>query len=714
MILRIITAVFLLSASLPSWADPIKNAHVELELISSVEHSSPNSSFWLGLVVKPEKDWHTYWKNPGDSGITTTISWELPEGFSVSQIFWPYPQVLDYGELTSYGYKRDVVLLTKIDVSDKVVADSLQAIKMNVKFLACKEICVPGKAELTTQVSIQAGNDAGINKNELVFDQALRELPKKSGNWKIKSFISEGYFHFFIQSVNPLVKEIKGLRFFPFDGQLIDHHANQKLLALKKGNYELVVKKALNKDGPFDKAEGVVVFSTINHGLSGNEAIEISLPVQSAQSEKIGAIRNEITRKQGQRGSINVIMACLLAFVGGLILNLMPCVLPVLSIKVLGLIGHSEKKSGAYKRGLMYGLGILVSFWLLAGLLIGLRVSGESIGWGFQFQSPVFIVFIATLLYLVALNLFGLFEVGASLTGIGSVNKKKGYGGAFVSGMLTTVIATPCTAPFMGTAIGFALAQPLGTAFLIFTFLGIGLSFPYIMLTVFPSLLKFVPKPGVWMNYLRVFLGFLMLLSVLWLVGVLQKQADSISVLMLLGEFLVIWLLMWLYGESQKKGEKTKLLRAWIVVLAVGSFIACSLNIKSADTMPNELAISKKGINWVDFSPALVEDYRKQGRAVFIDFTASWCLSCQVNDRLVFKNQKVIDKFNDLDIVPIKADWTNRDEDVTKALEEFGKNSIPLYVMYGPDAKEPVILPEIITPKIVLNALNSIEQRSVK
>jgi thiol:disulfide interchange protein DsbD len=328
----------------------------------------------------------------------------------------------------------------------------------------------------------------------------------------------------------------------------------------------------------------------------------------------------------------------------------MPCVLPVLSIKVLSLITHKEDANKAWINGLIFTSGVLASFWILAGLLIALKAAGQQIGWGFQFQSPVFVIALSILLLGMALNLFGVFEIGASLTKLGgAINLSSGYRGSFLSGILATVVATPCTAPFMGTALGFALTQSAINALLIFTFLGLGMAFPFLILCRFPRLLKFVPRPGPWMTTFKKFLGALLLVTVTWLLWVLSLQLNA-------GQTTV-----------SNKGE---------------------------------------GIAWQPYSAAYVTELKTGDEPVFIDFTAAWCLNCQVNDRVVFHNKDVIKKFKELGIVAVKADWTNYDEEITQALASYGKNSIPLYVLYGKDkSQEPYIFPEIITPSLIIKAL---------
>lgn len=408
----------------------------------------------------------------------------------------------------------------------------------------------------------------------------------------------------------------------------------------------------------------------------------------------------------------SILLAILFAFIGGMILNLMPCVLPVLSLKIMGFIKQAgEEKSKLRKHGLAFTFGVLISFWALAGLLLILRAGGEYLGWGFQLQSPSFVIVLSVLLFLFGLSLFGVFEIGVTLTAVGQ-NTPKGstYTGSFFSGILATIVATPCTAPFMGSALGFALSQPAYVSMLIFTALGLGMALPYVLLTSIPALLKYVPKPGAWMETFKQFMGFLMVATVLWLIWVLSLQTGAEGVLILLGSLLLVSLSGWIYGRWSvlHKSLKTRRIAQLISGLILAGALALSLMYIKPVSASTGSVHTQGLIEWQTFSPELVAQLRSEKKPVFIDFTAAWCLSCQVNEKVAFGSEEVQKAFAAKGIAALKADWTNKDEVIAKELAKFGRNSVPLYVLYLPD-KEAVLLPEILTPDIVLGYLKDLK-----
>jgi len=431
----------------------------------------------------------------------------------------------------------------------------------------------------------------------------------------------------------------------------------------------------------------------------------------SLSDTSFAAATNPPLSNNGSGENTSLFIALIFAFAGGIILNLMPCVLPVLSIKIMGFIQQAgEDKGKTKKHGLAFTLGVLVSFWVLAGLLIALRAGGEYLGWGFQLQSPGFVIVLSILLFLFGLSMFGVFEIGTSLSATGQNLKSSGYLGSFTSGVLATIVATPCTAPFMGSALGFALSQPVYVSLLVFTFLGLGMALPYVLLTNIPKLLKFVPKPGVWMESFKQFMGFLLMATVLWLLWVLSLQTGSEGVLFLLASLIIASIGGWIYGRWGNVTKEAKVRRAaqfLSIVIIIGSLVFSLKNIE-AKTPENTSTVRQGSIEWGKYSPEAVENAVKSGRPVFVDFTAAWCLSCQVNERVAFGSKKVQDEFTAKNVLALRGDWTTSDPVITKALAEFGRNSVPLYVLYKP-GKKPAVLPEILTPDIVMEAFKNLD-----
>jgi len=690
-------------------AAPVKAAHVEAELISEIQSIQPGQSFWVALRLKMDQDWHTYWKNPGDSGLATTVEWELPEGLVAGPLEWPSPQQIKFGHLLIYGYEGEVFLLTEILTSQKLEIGSEATLIAHVDWLACAVDCIPGKADLTLTLpvlgEVPKANDPWVED----FARTRVRLPLQKADWQIKVSGSEKYLMFRIEPPDGVDYTLSSLLFFPDSDEIVDHSAQQGFRRTPQG-YELLVPRSTLLTEKISKISGILVAKEGWRGIDSEQALEIERDVESLD---LVPVLPFIT------GEVPLGMAILFAFIGGLILNLMPCVLPVLSLKVLGFVeeaGTNSKKVGLH--GLSFAGGVLVSFWILAGILLLLRTAGAQVGWGFQLQSPFFLVFLAALFFMLGLNLFGVFEIGTSLTALGGTfASSTGSVGSFFSGVLATVVATPCTAPFMGTALGFALTQSAVVAFSVFTFLALGMACPYLLLSFSPGLIRMIPKPGPWMKTLKRVLGFFLIATVLWLVWILSFQVGSAAIHGLLISFGILAISAWIYGRKRPQAtnvrERNRIRVISFVIFFVGLVLAVvTVHLHRGISRP--AAVSVEGhLPWQPYSEEVLLDLRKQGQPVFIDFTAAWCLTCQVNERIALQSPKVIKKFEELGVIAMKADWTSRDEKIAKALAEYGRSSIPLYVLYGPNREvPPQILPEIITPHIVLDALEKLKEQS--
>ena len=466
-------------------------------------------------------------------------------------------------------------------------------------------------------------------------------------------------------------------------------------------------------DEPLPRLKGILKASQ-GWLEDGTQLMWIDVPISSEKEEKPVLVTSRpVVQSSAQKFSLG--KALLFAFLGGLILNLMPCVFPILSIKILGFVQQAgEEKQKIRNHGLIFGLGVLVSFWVLSGLLLLLRAGGEGLGWGFQLQSSGFIVFLVFLLFVLALNLLGVFEIGTSIIGVGGkISRKSGYGGSFFSGVLATIVATPCTAPFMGAALAYALSQPPINSFMVFTSLALGMALPYILLSFFPALLKLLPKPGAWMESFKQFMAFPLFATIIWLLWVLGLQSGTENIAKLLMGLLGAGIACWIFGKwgSYSRTPKTRTIATF---LALVFFIAgCWLAIPKVVEKPlgenkSEGKISEWGLEWEPFSEEKVNELLAEGKPVFIDFTAAWCLTCQANKVVVFNSDEVIQRFKNKGIVPVKADWTNRNSEITMALAAYGRSGVPLYVVYNGKGDSPKILPEVLKPSIVLNAFDEL------
>ena len=704
----IVFILFLGVFSADSGAEPVRVGHLEAELVAEVKTISPGQSFRAGLWLRMDEHWHVYWRNPGDAGTPPKITWELPEGFKADEINWPAPERIEVPPLTSFGYHGQLLLPVEITPPNNLENGAAVILKARAEWLVCKEKCIPGEAELELKLTVSENEPVFDNKRAPLFAETGNHLPLENSEW---TFSAQPTGREIVMTLNPpagFSDSLEEVYFFPFEKGLIDNAAEQVLTATASG-YEMSIKRSPYSIEDPSIISGLLVTETGWRGKNSEKALQIYIPIDK-NDNAVGALTESV--------SGNIWKALLFAFLGGLILNLMPCVLPVLSLKILGFVQHAgQGRSRTVGHGLIFTAGVLVSFWLLAGALLALRAGGEQLGWGFQLQSPAFLLILSSFMFLFGLNLLGVFEIGTGLAGLGSGNAtRSGWLGSFINGVTATVVATPCTAPFMGSALGFSLSQPAGTAMLIFTFLGLGMAAPYLVFSAFPALLKILPRPGRWMETLKQVMGFLLLATVIWLSWVLGIQAGSNAVAALLITLLLLGLAAWIYGRWGTIAENTRRrviasLAALILIAGGVGFGLVTVGLSTPNS--NLSAVTKTGsITWESFSPEKVEQLQAAGRAVFIDFTAAWCLSCQVNEQVAFGSSEVREKFAELGIAALKADWTRRDETITRALAEFGRNSVPLYVLFGPGNKhDPIILPEILTPGLVLEALSKIENR---
>lgn len=707
----LITSVVWLLSIVGLLADGIvKTEHVEAELVSQARVIQPGQPFSVALRLKMKPHWHVYWRNPGEAGLPTNIEWQLPEGFTAGELQWPFPQKLSFAGFIDYGYEDEVFLITEITPPANL-ANGEVVLNANADWLVCEDVCVPESAELSLKLSADADRPAVNERWVEVFADVRARLPLTSSDWQISAGLVDSTITITAEPPEWFTDDISDVYFYPYEAETINYSAAQ-IFRKENGQYALDLTIDRDREDPLTEISGVLVSDTGWRGAGSEKALEVKTALVSGVRRSAAA--------SSEVGSLWIALG--FAFVGGMILNLMPCVLPVLSMKILGFVQQAgEDKKKVFQHGLSFTFGVLASFWVLAGAMLVLRAGGEQLGWGFQLQSPTFITILSVFLFLFGLSLFGVFEIGTSLMSVGQGSASSGHFGSFMSGVTATVVATPCTAPFMGSALGFALSQPVFASMLIFTFLGLGMAFPYVLLASSPALLKFVPKPGPWMESLKQFMGFLLMATVIWLLWVLSFQAGADGVLVLLVALLIAGIAGWILGRWGNVG-RAKGIRTAAQLLAIAGIVGAVLfsvgNIQVGSAMAatpasasGKTASNTSGteLQWQAFTPELVAQLRSEGKPVFIDFTAAWCLSCQVNKKVAFGSSDVQEAFQRLGITPVIADWTNRNEIIAEALAGFGRNSVPLYVLYGKDpAAAPIILPEILTPGIVLEALENL------
>jgi len=691
--------LFLFFLPLSGMAQFGQSSQVEIELISETTTLQPGQTHWLAVHMNIGSGWHTYWRNPGDTGLETSIKWLLPDGLTAGEMRWPVPEVIAEPPLYTFGYHGSVYFLIPLSVAQDYHGPALVNIKAEVDWLECKEVCLPGSQVTELQRTISAQPAQTDPQWQETFAAARSLLPLEESEWQITTRYEADRLQ--IEALPPdwFTGELTKIQFFPYQSMLVKYAGEQTLSRSGRGYLLSLALEAGRPETP-SRIQGILVAEPGWRGSGSEKALQISTPLEQGQLQS------------GKTdGPASIWLALLFSFLGGMILNLMPCVLPVLSIKILGFVQQAhEVKRKVWHHGAMFAGGVLVSFWLLAGVLLILRAGGEQLGWGFQLQSPVFLIFLAVFMLLFGLSMFGVFEIGTSLTTV--ANKTQGAGGlfgSFISGVTATVVATPCTAPFMGSALGFALTQPAWVSMTIFTFLGLGMAAPYLLLSSIPALLKFVPRPGRWMESLKQFMGFLLVATVIWLLWVLGLQAGSNVVIFVLLILLLVSVGGWIIGRwgHLAMPRKTRLSATLLAALFILVPTVYGLtNWKTFAVQVGSPVTPSEGIAWEKFEEDKIQAAQAEGRPVFVDFTAAWCLSCQVNEQVAFGNTQVQALFKNRNILPLKADWTSRDEKITQALAGFGRNSVPLYVFYPAEAgREPVILPEIISPGIVLDAL---------
>ena len=657
-----------------------------------------------GLYFKLEPGWHIYWKNAGDSGEPPSIQWALPKGITATSMQFPAPERLPLGPLMDFGYENEVLFPFNFEVSDKLDRGGKignvgpYTLHAKVSWLVCREVCIPGKAELELDRYVWVGlytllDDRGRSLAERFFEKPHAQLPAlPTTPPPTDTAIFQSAPTGFRLAVTTGQRETHA-EFFPEDEDILDNPAPQTIAPTATG-LVLDLKKDANLTAAPAQLKGVLELAGgRNYEIVATPGTVAAPPVAPAFA--FGALAS----------------TAFFAFLGGLLLNLMPCVFPVLFLKGLALVqSGSEERHKLRAHGLVYTVGILVSFWALVGALLILRAAGATLGWGFQFQSPVFLALMAALLFFLGLSLAGQFEIGLTLTSAGgSLAAKQGYAGSFFTGVLAVIVATPCTAPFMGTAIGYALAQPAAATFTIFTALALGLAAPYIALTLQPAWTSVLPKPGAWMDILKQAVSVPIFGTVIWLTWVVVDAYGANLLLALLSIFLLLVVAGWFLGRWPARRWATLV----AVLLLLTALVACITAPRELATSPallrSEGSAPRSGAGaWQPWSNDAVQHALAAGQPVFVDFTASWCLSCQVNERVALSQPEVMQAFGERNVALFKADWTREDPAITQELTALGRSGVPVYALYSEGQNNPRLLPQVLTPGIVLDAINKL------
>ncbi|MDE2463589.1 MAG: thioredoxin family protein [Alphaproteobacteria bacterium] len=661
---------------------------VQARLISETASVMPGGRLAVALEEEIRPGWHTYWQNPGAAGMPTSLSWALPKGWQASPLEWPYPQRFVTGPLIDYGYAHKVWLLTSIAAPSTVRPGTLVTLRAHAQWLVCKEICIPEEADLTLPVSISATRPAPYATIAAQFAAARARLPGPSP-WTVHYGRRGTRLVLYIAAPDLAAAGPRTALFVPSVGGQIVATAPQELLRLRQG-IALQIEAHPQQKGPL---QGVLELTDAGGTI---KALAINAPQGPVPASAFS-----------RRAPQSLAFVLLLAFVGGLILNLMPCVLPVLAIKILAVAESARvHRTRATMQGLAYGIGALLGFVGLGAGAVLLRAGGFAVGWGFQLQQPVFVAAFALLLFAVGLNLSGVIELGQGFGGGTALAGRKDTWGAFFTGLLAVAVAAPCTAPFMAAALGFALTQNAGVAMLVFAALGFGFAAPFVVIAIAPRWRGWLPRPGIWMVRLREALAFPMYGASAWLLWVLAQEAGATPLITTLGAMIVLAFAAWAYSSSRQAKPLWRHTGTVVSVLALAAALGgLGLVYGGARTRSDTGVTAAAGLDAQAYTPARLAQLRRSGRPVFVDATAAWCITCMVNEKLALEAPSVQRAFHRRHVAYLVADWTNRNPQISALLEAHGRAGVPLYLYYGPGAARAQVLPQILTPQDLVGML---------
>jgi thiol:disulfide interchange protein len=666
---------------------------VKARLVAETASIAPDTTLWVDLHLDIKPGWHIYWQNPGDSGLPTAIDWTLPRGFSAETIRWPVPEHFVQNRIGNYGYAGTADLLVPITAPKDLAEGQTATLQADASWLVCADICIPGAAQLSLNLPAAAQPASPDPADAPLFADARRHLPAPAP-FETRFVSGSSDYRILVPA-----SAIAGLpnpagSFYPLDASLIDA-ADEPAASRRGDQLEITLKKAARPNGAPAAAVPATLDGVLSlRGADGAErAFEISANPAPAPPAESG---------------IAWWQALLLAFLGGIVLNAMPCVFPILSLKLLSLAKQAHgHRSEQLSHGLAYTGGVLASFAALGSTLLVLRAGGQAVGWGFQLQSPIFVAILAYLLFAMGLSLSGVAGFGVALGNTGArLVTRSGVAGTFFAGVLATVVATPCTAPFMGAALGFALIAPAGLAIGIFLALGLGLAAPYLAASMAPGWQRVLPKPGAWMEFVKQLLAFPLYGTVAWLLWVLIQQVGPGEALEALIGLVLVAFGVWIYGQTRLAAPLGRHLGTGLAAagFAFALVLAATLTSSNPELTAPTSAPGGNGLAYEPFTTQRLTALEAEGRPVFVNLTASWCVTCLINERVALDSEAVRKAFAERGVVPLKGDWTNQNPEITRFLQQFGRSGVPLYLLYS-GGGEPVLLPQILTASNVLEAL---------
>ncbi len=691
----------------PTTGPVVTTEQVRAELLAwAPDGVGPGKQVWLGLQLDHQPEWHTYWKNSGDSGLPTLLDWQLPAGVAAGEIAWPTPKKIPIGTLANYGYEHVVLLPVPLTIAQDINAAQLD-IKLKASWLVCRKECIPQEGDFS--LSIPVKGSTGMNSR--LFQDTFAATPKPLPTGSSQVQVSGQAIQVSLAGL-PAALQGQTLTFFPetagvietaaawqqawqgalwtaqipLSGQRSESPASMPLVvALNDAAYR--IDAPVKGDWPALAAATVV-----------SPALEAALRANLPANASPGA-----GSTQANAPPLGLLAALLAALLGGMILNLMPCVFPVLAIKVVGFV-HVKSQAARLTSGLAYSAGVVLSFLALGALLLGLRAAGEQLGWGFQLQSPAVVAALAVLFTLLGLNLAGLFEFGNFLPGrVANAQSKNPTVNAFLTGVLATAIASPCTAPFMGASLGYAVGLPAAQALAIFAALGVGMALPYLAASAVPAVARALPRPGAWMVTFKQLMAFPMFATVVWLVWVLGQQSGIDGAGALLALLVLMALALWAFTL---RGRTRQALATFSIAFCALAIWSIGPNVIKPLPLDGATPVAAASGRWQAWAPGRVEQLASQGQPVFVDFTAAWCVTCQYNKKTTLANAGVLADLEARNVALLRADWTRRDPAVTAALKELGRSGVPVYVLYAP-GRAPVVFSEVLSVSAVRAAIAS-------
>jgi len=704
----LISILLLLACS--TQAQVVIGDHVDAELVAEMTGIAPGQDTWVALRLDHMENWHTYWKNPGDAGRATEITWTLPEGVTAGDIVWPTPKRIELpADLVDFGYENEIFLLVPLSIPASYQGESLD-ITANAQWLECEDICIPGGAVVSLSLPVMDATQITPNEQWVeAFSLTRASIPTSNVSFDSTFSISEGNLNILVQATEAVFADASEISFIPGEHRVFNYVSPQEI------TYQLSSLQLTQEHHPRLSAapEEITGLLLVTDESGQQISFEIAATPDGISASDLGgllAANAEGITNATAVSEMNLLLVFAFALLGGLILNLMPCVFPVLSLKVLSLASNS-KSSQQEKRlhGLAYTAGVIVAFLILASVLLSLQVGGALIGWGFHLQSPWFISLLIFLFFIMGLSMSGVVEFGTSIMGVGTeLQDKEGYTGSFFTGILASVVASPCTAPFMGAALGFAFTQTASIALTVFVALGLGMALPFLLVSFNPTLSKLLPHPGKWMLTFKQILAFPLYATAVWLLWVLGNQTGTDGMALVIACCVLLAAAAWLY---QRRHDIQSAFWRYANALIILLCLAVTIGVVRSPLLETQTIASgiSEDAAYEAYSDARLAELRSNGQPVFVNMTASWCITCLVNEKVALNSEAVITALAENNITYLKGDWTNNDPEITEVLRRYETSGVPLYLMYPSDPSLPAeVLPQILTTGVVLDAIERI------